>query len=183
MFRRLIAGSAAVTTLIALPLLSNRIAPLKCDSTPPMRNTMPEYLKDLQRRIVRDLERLEGPDGKRFILDSWKRTEGGEGISCVLQDGLVFEKAGVNVSVVHGPLPPAMEKQMSICLVNDCLGARKIEGLGEGPFRMFATGLSLVIHPHNPNAPTAHANYRYFELRDANGDKVDAGILKRLFVT
>jgi coproporphyrinogen III oxidase len=47
---------------------------------------------------------------------------------------------------------------------------------------MFATGLSLVIHPHNPNAPTAHANYRYFELRDANGDKVDDGILKRLFV-
>jgi coproporphyrinogen III oxidase len=134
---------------------------------------MPEYLKDLQRRIVRDLERLEGPDGKQFILDSWTRAEGGEGISCVLQDGKTFEKAGVNVSVVHGPLPPAMEKQMR---------ARKIEGLGEGPFRMFATGLSLVIHPHNPNAPTAHANYRYFELRDAKGEKVNDGIFRRLFV-
>lgn len=53
--------------------------------------------------------------------------------------------------------------------------------LPTGPFQMFATGLSLVIHPHNPNAPTAHANYRYFELRDADGKQVDPGFLSRIF--
>jgi coproporphyrinogen III oxidase len=116
MFRRLLAGSAALTTLAALPLL-NRPSPLQCSTPQPMREKMPEFLKDLQRRIVRDLERLEGPDGKKFILDSWQRAEGGEGISCVLQDGVVFEKAGVNVSVVHGPLPPKMEAQMRMILI------------------------------------------------------------------
>lgn len=67
-------------------------------------------------------------------VDCWKRIilnhillSGGEGISCVLQNGKVFEKAGVNVSVVHGPLPAAMEKQMR---------ARKREDLGTGPFQM-----------------------------------------------
>ncbi|KAL3899831.1 MAG: hypothetical protein SGCHY_001770 [Lobulomycetales sp.] len=177
MIRQRLAGLAGLTSaLAAAHYISTNVNTLACDAKKKaevnMRAAMPEYLKDLQRRIVRDLEGLEGETGSKFHFDRWKRAEGGEGISCVLQDGSVFEKAGVNVSVVHGALPPAMEQQMR---------ARKIEGLGEGPFRMFATGLSLVIHPHNPNAPTAHANYRYFELCDVNGNKVDNGILQRLF--
>jgi len=74
----------------------------------------------------------------------------------VLQGGKVFEKAGVNVSVVHGNLPAAAAAQMR---------SRGREVLsGAGPFPFFAAGISLVIHPHNPHAPTSHANYRYFEV-------------------
>ena len=78
-------------------------------------------------------------------------------MSCVLQNGQVFEKAGVNVSVIRSPAPESMIKQMR---------ARKLESLGEGPFDMFVAGISLVLHPHNPMAPTVHLNYRYFELID-----------------
>lgn len=68
----------------------------------------------------------------------------------------MFEKAGVNVSVVHGQLPAAAVAQMR---------SRGKEALGgAGPFPFFACGVSLVLHPHNPHAPTAHANYRFFEV-------------------
>jgi hypothetical protein len=96
------------------------------DRTKPMRERMSAWVKSLQSRIVTELERVEASseaitdaDSPRsskapqaFLRDSWTRTQGGEGISCVLQDGQVFEKAGVNVSIVHGTLPPAAVKQM-----------------------------------------------------------------------
>ena len=69
----------------------------------------------------------------------------------MLQDGAIFEKAGVNVSAVHGELSEQAAAAM-----------RGAHGVGER--RFFATGVSLVLHPHNPMAPTVHANYRYFEL-------------------
>jgi len=72
----------------------------------------------------------------------------------VLQDGQVFEKAGVNVSTVYGELPKAAAMQMK---------SRGLE-LGDGPAPFFACGMSLVVHPKNPFAPTMHANYRYFEV-------------------
>ena len=91
-----------------------------------MRERMTAWVKSLQNRIVERLEQVEQSAGavtepdqstskhsaKPFFRDSWLRKEGGEGISCVLQDGQVFEKAGVNISVVHGTLPPAAVKQM-----------------------------------------------------------------------
>ena len=97
---------------------------------------------------------LEALDGSRFREDRWVRAEGGGGTTRVLQDGPVLEKAGVNVSVVHGPMPEA------------ALEAARARGLDVpgGPVAFFATGVSLVLHPRNPMAPTAHANYRYFEL-------------------
>lgn len=87
-------------------------------------------MKSLQTRICTAIEQVEsGPchsttspeaasgSGRRkpgvFLRDSWLRKEGGEGISCVLQNGRIFEKSGVNVSVVHGTLPPAAVKAMS----------------------------------------------------------------------
>jgi coproporphyrinogen III oxidase len=93
-------------------------------------------------------------DGATFREDSWERPGGGGGRSRVIEGGQVFEKAGVNVSVVHGVLPPPAKAAMR---------ARK-----ELPDddRFFATGMSLVLHPRNPMAPTVHANYRYFELGD-----------------
>lgn len=122
----------------------------------PMRLRMEKLIKEEQKRIVDDLSKL---DGKEFTIDTWKRPHGGGGISCVLQDGNVFEKAGVNVSVVYGKLPrPAIEKMRAD---HKSFVASDVESLD-----FFAAGLSLVIHPKNPMAPTVHLNYRYFETSD-----------------
>jgi coproporphyrinogen III oxidase len=95
---------------------------------------------------------LEEMDGKgKFGEDSWVRTEGGGGLARVLEDGAVFEKAGVNVSTVFGVLPASIAQKMNV------------EASG-----FFATGISLVIHPLSPMVPTVHMNYRYFER--SNGD-------------
>src|SRR5262249_34413590 len=74
----------------------------------------------------------------------------------VLQNGNVFEKAGVNVAVVHGTIPAAAARA--------AMGDRMQD---DYDCTFFATGVSVVIHPHNPMAPTAHANYRYFELKSS----------------
>ena len=74
----------------------------------------------------------------------------------IRQDGNVFEKAGVNVSVVHGRLPQSAIKQMNT------RGHQLPEGKDNMPF--FACGVSSVVHPRNPNVPTVHFNYRYFEV-------------------
>lgn len=97
MIRQRLAGLAGLTSaLAAAHYISTNVNTLACDAKKKaevnMRAAMPEYLKDLQRRIVRDLEGLEGETGSKFHFDRWKRAEGGEGISCVLQDGSVFEK-------------------------------------------------------------------------------------------
>lgn len=137
-----------------------------------MRARMETYVKLLQSRIVEAVEAEENAGTPteqpvHFVVESWKRKEGGEGISCVLQDGRTFEKAGINVSVVHGSLPPAAIHQMSA----DHKGlSERIGYTTDGPnaevdsMPFFATGISIVIHPRNPYAPTAHMNYRYFEL-------------------
>jgi coproporphyrinogen III oxidase len=102
------------------------------------------YLADLQQRIVAALEVL---DGKAFCRDSWQRPEGGGGTSCVLEEGGVFERAGVNFSHVAGAaLPP------SATASRPELAGRAFE----------AMGVSLVLHPRNPYAPTVHMNVRFF---------------------
>jgi len=93
----------------------------------------------------------------RFQEDLWERPEGGGGRTRVIQEGSVFEKGGVNTSAVHGPLPKSMQAYF---------------GVGESNF--FACGLSLVMHPKNPMVPTVHANWRYFELYDLDGNRIDA---------
>jgi coproporphyrinogen III oxidase len=117
-----------------------------------MRLAMERLARDTQQTIC---DAVSAIDGSEFREDSWQRPGGGGGTSRVLQGGTVFEKAGVNVSVVHGELSEQAAASMRV---------RKT-GLPETR-RFFATGISLVIHPHNPMAPTAHANYRYFELGD-----------------
>ncbi|KAF7725320.1 Coproporphyrinogen-III oxidase [Apophysomyces ossiformis] len=124
----------------------------------PMRLRMEAFVKGLQDRIVSDIEAL---DGKQFTRTTWKRQEGGEGITCVLQDGNVFEKAGVGVSIVYGQLPKAAVEQMRHDRGKDISA--------DGPVPFFAAGISLVMHPHNPNAPTVHLNYRYFEIENEDG--------------
>ncbi|KAG9295029.1 hypothetical protein G9A89_017823 [Geosiphon pyriformis] len=123
-----------------------------------MRLRMEQYVKNLQKKIVAELEAL---DGKSFKVDTWKRKEGGDGVSCVLQEGNVFEKAGVLVSVVYGQLPQAAVEQMK--------SRHKEINPAHGPFPFFAAGISIVLHPHNPMAPTIHLNYRYFEITNEDG--------------
>ncbi|CAG8452860.1 13367_t:CDS:2 [Ambispora leptoticha] len=124
----------------------------------PMRLRMEQFVKSLQREIVSELEAI---DGKKFQIDTWERAEGGDGISCVLQEGNVFEKAGVLVSVVYGQLPTAAVLQMK--------SRNKDLDPADGPFPFFASGISIVLHPHNPMAPTVHLNYRYFEIGNEDG--------------
>ena len=112
------------------------------------------FIHDLQERICGELERL---DGKAvFVLDEWEREGGGGGRTRVIAGGKVFEKGGVNTSVVWGNVTDTMRAQL------------KIEG-----HQWFACGLSLVIHPVNPFVPTTHANWRYFELYDEAGHTTD----------
>ncbi|KAH8704260.1 putative coproporphyrinogen III oxidase [Talaromyces proteolyticus] len=137
----------------------------KINEASPMRLRMEKLIKDQQKKITEELSRI---DGKDFRADTWTRPNGGGGISCVLQDGNVFEKAGVNVSVVYGELPrPAIEKMRA--------DHKSFVGSDVESLSFFAAGLSLVLHPHNPNAPTVHLNYRYFETSDPkdpiNGDR------------
>lgn len=122
-----------------------------------------------------DDEEEEEQDVIQFREDKWTRKEGGWGRSRVLQAPgpieevgsdetssaeRVFEKAGVNVSVVHGMLPESAVQQMK----SRGVGGNNTTFSGKGPFPFFACGMSLVLHPSNPHAPTAHANYRYFEV-------------------
>lgn len=108
------------------------------------------YIQQLQDRITTGLEQIDGK--ATFREDLWDRPEGGGGRTRVLENGAVFEKGGVNISAVHGKLPDTMQKMF---------------GVGEADF--FACGLSLVIHPLSPMVPTVHANWRYFEMYDAEG--------------
>ena len=121
----------------------------------PLKDDFTSYLHTLQDSICTALENADGKS--RFIEDRWDRPEGGGGISRVIADGNVFEKGGVNTSVVHGELPKAMQDAFH---VEDS--------------RFFACGLSLVLHPLNPHVPTVHANWRYFELYDRNGNRQDS---------
>lgn len=117
------------------------------------RRRMEEMVRNAQDMIGEAVERM---DGRRLRQDSWTRPGGGGGISCVLQDGKVFEKAGVNISTVTGTLSSEAVQALKF-------NERTVH---DGPLPFYATGISVVIHPHNPFAPTVHANYRYFDLND-----------------
>jgi coproporphyrinogen III oxidase len=109
------------------------------------------YLQGLQARIVAGLERL---DGKPFVVDAWERPEGGGGTSRVLEEGNVFERAGVLFSHVTGDrLPPSASAHR--------------QGLAGRAFE--AMGVSLVLHPRNPYVPTVHLNVRCFVAKPRAG--------------
>jgi coproporphyrinogen III oxidase len=111
-------------------------------------------------RLTELFTTLDG--GETFREDPWAREGGGGGVSRVLLEGRVFEKAGVNRSTVEGLLPAEVWRR---------LGGR---GEGEGAMRFFASGVSVVAHPRSPKVPTVHLNVRYFELADLDGRPVDA---------
>jgi coproporphyrinogen III oxidase len=100
----------------------------------------------LQDEVCAALEQVDG--SARFSTDRWERPGGGGGVSRVLQDGAVLEKAGVNMSDVHGTVPARL-------------------GGDGGTFG--AAGLSVVVHPRSPLVPTAHANVRFVARGGAGG--------------
>ena len=133
--------------------------------TPDKIATQMEFLiMEIQAEVCKAVEALED-SGKKFFVDKWKKDNNtGGGITCVLQDGKVFEKAGVNVSVVHGNLPEGAEKQMRS-------RGKSFKRNDDGTLPFIAMGVSSVIHPTNPHCPTIHFNYRYFEVTSADGTK------------
>jgi coproporphyrinogen III oxidase len=111
-------------------------------------NAVRDYLKGLQSRIVSEMEAI---DGKRFLADEWKRAEGGGGLTRIVEEGNVLERAGVGFSDVTGTkLPPSAS-------------AHRPEIAGR-PWE--AMGVSLVFHPRNPYVPTVHMNVRFFTAGD-----------------
>jgi len=119
-----------------------------------MKNRFYSYIQKLQDTITAKLEEVDGK--AKFQEDIWKREEGGGGRTRVIENGAVFEKGGVNISAVYGPLAPAMQQYFKV-----------------GDVDFFACGLSLVLHPKNPMIPTVHANWRYFEMYDKDGTVID----------
>jgi coproporphyrinogen III oxidase len=120
-----------------------------------MKSKFYNYIQQLQDTITSKLEAIDGK--ATFKEDLWERPEGGGGRTRVIENGNVFEKGGVNISAVHGELPKAMQAYFK---VGDC--------------DFFACGLSLVLHPKNPMVPTVHANWRYFEMYDKQGNIIDS---------
>jgi len=119
---------------------------------------MRDYLLQLQSRIVAALEDIEGPAGRRFQKDAWQRDAAsslqGQGITCILENGSVFERAGCGFSHVHGAsLPPS--------------ATQRHPELAGAPFE--AMGVSLVFHPCNPYVPTVHMNVRM--MRAGQGEQ------------
>ena len=112
------------------------------------------FLKALQDEIV---TRLAALDGTAFRRDAWQRPQGGGGLTCILEEGTLFERAGVGFSHVHGRgLPP------SASAARPELAGRSFN----------AMGVSLVLHPRNPYIPTVHMNVRCFVAEKQGADPV-----------
>lgn len=93
---------------------------------------------------------LEAHDGQgAFTEDVWDRPEGGGGRTRIFRDGAILEKGGVAFSAVHGPTPAKILQKLQ---------------LEKADF--FATGVSIVLHPHSPMVPIIHMNIRYFEMEN-----------------
>ncbi|HEY6192910.1 MAG TPA: oxygen-dependent coproporphyrinogen oxidase [Bacteroidota bacterium] len=108
-----------------------------------------QYFETLQNTICSALAEADGKG--QFREDRWAHPEKGGGVTRVLENGAIFEKAGVNFSAVESGIPAPMAAK-----------------LGVDPQPVFATGVSLILHPVSPMIPTVHMNLRYLEL--ANGD-------------
>lgn len=107
-----------------------------------IKNRATEFFRTLQDEITSSLETLDG--GAKFREDNWERPGGGGGRSRIMNEGNIFEKAGVNFSAVYGESPKMLEPSNESS-------------------QFYATGVSLVLHPRSPKIPTVHANFRYFQ--------------------
>ena len=110
------------------------------------RDRVSRLMREGQTRLIAAFETLDG--AATFAAKSWERPGGGGGTARVISNGAVFEKAGINVSAVHGERTPPTLWQTH-------------PNTKDQPY--FATGVSMVFHPYNPYVPAFHANFRYFE--------------------
>jgi coproporphyrinogen III oxidase len=106
--------------------------------------------REIQEQFSSSLEALDGDSQLR--VDEWDRDGGGGGVTRIITGPGHIEKAAVNFSAVFGPTPTGLS-----------------ESVAAGSSEFYATGVSIIVHPRNPNAPTFHANIRYFETD--NGDR------------
>lgn len=122
----------------------------------PIKDNWIDFIHQLQDDICAALENCDGKS--KFVEERWGREGGGGGRTRVIKDGNVFEKGGVNTSVVYGKVTEKMRHFMPDMQAGDS---------------WFACGLSMVLHPSNPFVPTTHCNYRLFELYDEAGNVMD----------
>lgn len=108
------------------------------------RSEVETFYRGFQDRFAAGLADLDGGDG--FVTDQWQRVGGGGGETRILANGAHLEKAAVNFSAVHGETPKNLSERWAV--IAD---------------EFYATGVSIIVHPRNPYAPTFHANLRYFE--------------------
>lgn len=111
------------------------------------KNQIAEAFQSLQDHICRRVEEIDGVS--QFQEDKWQRPEGGGGRTRIIKGDGIIEKGGVNFSEVHGDVTDMMRRNTEITAD-----------------AFFATGVSIVLHPHNPHIPIIHMNVRYFELSD-----------------
>ena len=115
-----------------------------------------KYLIDLQQTICSEIELLDG--GSVFEQDYWSRDDQrGNGVTCIISNGNVFEKGGVNFSIIRGDKMPKSATALR----------PELEGR-----QYTALGVSLVLHPDNPFIPTAHANVRFFVAEEQGKDPI-----------
>jgi len=114
-----------------------------------------KYFKKFQNQFCKMIETEE--DSFTFQKDPWKHKNGGGGETRVLENGSVIEKGGVNFSHVFGDQLPSVATSRR----------PELKGLS-----FQAIGISIVIHPKNPYAPTSHANLRYFSTQGQKGDPI-----------
>ena len=115
-----------------------------------------KYLIELQQSICSEVELIE--DGATFDQDRWTRDDKrGSGLTNILSNGNVFEKGGVNYSIISGDKMPKSATALR----------PELEGR-----QYTALGVSLVLHPENPFIPTAHANVRFFIAEEKGGDPI-----------
>ena len=114
-----------------------------------MKERIAADFKELQSYICSELEKYDG--NGQFQQDIWTRKEGGGGMTNTISNGKIIEKGGVAFSEVFGEVTQEMKKQ-----------------LGTQGDSFFATGVSIVLHPHSPHVPIIHMNVRYFELDNGN---------------
>lgn len=110
----------------------------------PGRREIEARYREIQADLCADLEALDGQ--ARFGTDTWERPGGGGGVTRILSGDGHLEKSAVNFSAVAGETPERLSEQMAV-----------------ESSRFFATGVSVIVHPRNPHAPTFHFNLRYFE--------------------
>ncbi|HEY2255117.1 MAG TPA: oxygen-dependent coproporphyrinogen oxidase [Variovorax sp.] len=117
-----------------------------------------DYLRGLQQRIV---AAIEAADGGRFVRDAWQKDPveplQGQGLTCILEGGALFERAGCGFSQVRGPRLPSSATQHR-------------PELAAAPFE--AMGVSLVFHPRNPYVPIVHMNVRMLAAQVADAAPV-----------